>query len=264
MAVYNDPQGMLRTLHSLFADEPLADILIVDDGSATPLVLPSIPRGFQADILRLDQNGGIAKALNTGLGAILSQSYNYIARIDAGDRVMPGRLAAQLSYMEAHPRIGALGTQMDAIDPVSGRTLFQIANPVHPQKTLNVRNALAHPSAMIQAEALRQCGLYDPAYLYAEDYELWRRIAQAYDVVNLPQVFVQKESTPTQITARKRNQTRLARLRVQCAYFDYLSLSCWIGIARSLLSFCVPGDVWSSLRGQYHKAVCSPVSRAAR
>lgn len=264
MAVYNDPQGMLRTLSSLFDDAPLADILIVDDGSAIPLTLPAMPSGFSATLLRLEHNGGIACALNEGLRHILTRPYDYVARIDAGDRVMKGRLFAQSVYLETHPSVGVLGTQMDAINPISGRTLFRIANPGNPKNSLYRRNALAHPSAMIRAEALRQCGLYDPRYLYAEDYELWRRIGLQYDLANLPQAYVQKEIIPTQITARKRTQTRLARLRVQCAYLDYRSLRCWMGIARSLISFCVPGDLWLALRGTYHKAVCNPVSEAAR
>lgn len=242
MSVHDNPQGMLRTLQSIFDDESLGDILIIDDGSRIPLSLPIMPPDFSVQVIRKELNRGLVEALNTGLGWILAASYRYIARIDAGDIVHKGRLRAQIDYMQAHPLTAVLGTQMDAIDPTTGKTLFPMRNPTDPlpvKKMLRVRNVLAHPSVMIRADAIRQCGLYDARYACAEDYELWRRLARQCDVANLPDIYVSKEITPRQITARLRRRSILSRLHAQLVYFEPFYIHSWYGLIRSLGSFFI-------------------------
>ncbi len=246
MSVYDDPQGMMRTLDSLFADEALADIVIVDDGSRYPLGLPSAPPDYFLMLLRNERNGVIVDALNRGLHWILAQHYTYVARIDAGDTVIKGRLRAQMDFLAAHPDIAILGTQMQAIDAADSRPLFAVSNPVEPRhakKMLAVRNVLAQPSVMMRTDIFRRHGFYNPAYRYAEDYELWRRVARHHNVANLPQVFVHKEIKPDQMTARYRHRSILSRLRAQIRYFNPLCGYSWYGIARSVASLFVPRSV---------------------
>ncbi len=258
MAVYNDPQGMMRTLETIGRDAPLADIVIVDDGSTPPL---SLPVGSDALMLRLPKNGGIARALNHGLAYILARPYEYIARIDAGDRVVPGRLARQRDFLDTHRAVGAVGAQMHAINARSGEFLYQHRNLPDPLKTLPLRNTLAHPTVMIRADVWRKAGMYDPAYVYAEDYELWHRIARHARLANVPDVLVEKEITPTQITSQKRGQTRAARLRVQWRYFNPSNIYCWFGVARSLVSFVLPVSVWRLWKKSGRMLVLNPVKR---
>ena len=208
ICVYNDQQGLEESLTSIFQDAPLADILIIDDGSHSPVTLPLAPKEFTVNLHRIEPNSGLIAALNQGLTLILEQNYEFITRLDAGDTVNRGRLKAQLNYMDNHSTIGLLGTQLRAFDQNSGETLFHFNNPINPSRTskiLKLRNCIAHPSVMMRCSVVKKSGFYSDKYKYAEDYEMWRRIEKFSGVANLPDVFVNKEISPNQITAMNRH-----------------------------------------------------------
>src|SRR4051812_33946165 len=92
-------------LNQTFSD---LELVIVDDGStdATSELISRIPDG-RLKIVRHGQNRGIVDALNSGLSAA---SGDLIARLDADDIARPDRIQKQVSYLEAHPRVGLLAT----------------------------------------------------------------------------------------------------------------------------------------------------------
>jgi len=251
ICVYNDQQGLESTLRSVFRDAPLADILIVDDGSTPPMVIPDAPKGYRILHLPLERNIGLIGALNAGIKYIIEKDYIYTARLDAGDTVNEGRLKAQFEYLENHPSIGIVGTQVRAFDKKTGETLFHFNNPTHPKvvsRRLKVKNCLAHPSVMIRTQAFAISGPYDPSYKYAEDYEMWRRIEKFFGAANLKQTYVNKEISPHQMTALNRKGSTLSKLRAQIKYFKFFNLWCWIGVLRSLIALIIPRKLWKILR----------------
>jgi glycosyltransferase involved in cell wall biosynthesis len=254
ICVFGNQQGLDDTLASIFKDAPLADILIVDDGSVPAMTLPKAPKGFTLLHLPLEQNIGLIGALNAGLKFIIERDYIYTARLDAGDTVNAGRLKAQYDFLEVHPSIGIVGTQVRAFDAESGKTLFHFNNPTKPKAVshhLKIRNCLAHPSVMIRTQAFTVSGLYNPSYQYAEDYEMWRRISQFFGVANLPDIFVNKEISLHQMTALNRRGSILSRLRAQVKYFKPLNLWCWAGVLRSLIALIIPRNLWKTLRSGF-------------
>ena len=60
-----------------------------------------------------EKNLGIAATLNRGLS--LAQG-DYIARMDADDISLPHRLERQVAYLDAHPDIAVLGTNVETFD----------------------------------------------------------------------------------------------------------------------------------------------------
>ena len=246
ICVFNDQQGVEATLHSVFQDDPLADILIVDDGSQPAVALPEIPQGYNVILHALPENKGLIAALNEGLEYITSRDYQYIARLDAGDTVEKGRLKAQYDYLEQHSDIGMVGTQLRAFDKTTGETLFHFNNPTGAQKVSNVlktKNCLAHPSIMARADIFKQVGFYDPDFKYAEDYEMWRRINRVSKVDNLPDVYVNKEISPNQMTATNRSGSNMSKLRAQLKYFELLDIWCWAGVVRTIGALLTPRSV---------------------
>ncbi|MFP3649094.1 glycosyltransferase, partial [Paraburkholderia sp. SIMBA_054] len=75
-----------------FDERPLVHVLIVDDGSTPPIVAPELAN-MHIEVLRMPVNGGIERALEAGIDALAQRGYRYAARIDAGDRSVPQRLA---------------------------------------------------------------------------------------------------------------------------------------------------------------------------
>ena len=259
ICVYNDQQGLDVSLESIYADDLLADILIIDDGSKTPAQIHAPPPApssakdlsIKADLISLEQNVGLPNALNAGVKIILERGYEYIARLDAGDTVNKGRLAAQLAYLQDNADIAILGTGVRAFDEESGETLFEFNNPCDPRevhKTLKIRNCLPHPTVMMRTEIFKNYGLYDPNSIYAEDYELWRRVNQHRKCANLPENFVNKEISPQQITSKSRKKGILSSLRTQLRYMNIFSIWCWTGIIRSCLALLLPRNLQLHLR----------------
>lgn len=253
ICVFNDQQGLETTLQSVFLDDPLADILIVDDGSTPPITVPKAPEGFRLHLKTLEKNVGLIDALNTGLVWIMEHEYPYIARLDAGDTVNKGRLKAQYEHLETHSEIGMVGTQMRAFDEKTDKTLFHVRNPIGVKKvsqTLKVKNCLAHPSVMIRTEVFKKVGFYNPDFKHAEDYEMWRRIEDSYGVDNLIDILVNKEICAGQITAINRQGSALSKLRAQIKYFKLFDIWCWIGVTRTLISLVIPRKVLLFVRSR--------------
>ncbi|NQZ13715.1 MAG: glycosyltransferase [Alphaproteobacteria bacterium] len=251
ICVFNDQQGLDTTLASVFEDEPLADILVVDDGSMPAMKLPKAPEGFRLLHLPLEKNLGLIGALNSGLKFIIEKDYIYTARLDAGDTVNKGRLRAQHEFLEVHPSIGILGTDVQAFDSNNGQKLFRFNNPSKPKavsRLLKIKNCLAHPSVMIRTQAFSISGPYDPSFKYAEDYEMWRRIEKFFGAANLPDIYVNKEISPHQMTAINRKGSILSRLRAQLKYFKPFNIWCWIGVMRSIIGLMIPRSLWKFLR----------------
>jgi glycosyltransferase involved in cell wall biosynthesis len=234
--VFNGQAALERALASLCASRERFDVFIVDDGSTPPIEAPpGLP--FAVTLLRLPRNGGITKALNAGLVRILAAGYAYVARLDAGDLSLPGRFAAQMAFLDAHPDHAVVGTHAAYVDAEDGTHLFTFRPPTEHAalaRFLKRRNGIEHPTVMIRTRCLERSGLYDEAYCGAEDYELWRRLGRTYKLANLPMNFLKKETGRAQITARRfRSATRL---RVQLRYFEPWSVDAYLGVLRSLLA----------------------------
>lgn len=236
MPVYNDQAGLERSLASLCDDGAAFDVVVVDDGSTPPLRLPArLP--FRAHLLRLEQNRGITAALNAGLAQIrASGHYTYVARLDAGDRSLPGRMLAQAAFLDAHPDHAAVGSAVTFVD-LDGQPLFDFRPPcddVALRRFQRYQIGIIHPAVMLRLAALEACGVYDERFEGGEDYELFLRLARQWKLANLATTYLEVEINPHSLSAR-RFRHGLVRLRLLVRYFDPASPHAWLGIARNAL-----------------------------
>jgi glycosyltransferase involved in cell wall biosynthesis len=101
------PDAVESILRQTYAD---FTFIIVNDGSTdgTKEYLSSLsdPR-----ILLINQaNEGLGASLNTGLRKCQTE---YVARMDADDISIPDRFFSQLEYLDAHPEVVMVGTQIE-------------------------------------------------------------------------------------------------------------------------------------------------------
>ena len=162
------------------------ELLIVDDGStdASAAIIEELKRNDSRVRSRFQSNQGHVAALNAGLESVRG---NYIARMDADDVARPGRLEAQVRFLENHPDIGVVGTAATLIDGdgrESGVVRFPSSHGAV-RWALCFGSPIIHPSAMIRADVLRQAGGYDAEMRHAEDYDLWLRISRISRLANL-------------------------------------------------------------------------------
>jgi glycosyltransferase involved in cell wall biosynthesis len=240
MPAYNGQADVDLTLAS-FSESALIHVLIVDDGSTPPIVAPAIAN-MKIEVLRMPHNGGIERALQTGIDALAQRGFRYAARIDAGDRSVPQRLAKQRVFMELHPQVAGLGMWTQVVTR-EGKPLFMLTPPAEPNEIRRlrfVRSCLAHPSMMLRVDAVRAVGNYRAAYPSAEDLDLFVRLMARYDCANLPELGLYYELNEGGISATKRRRQVSSTLRLQLRYFNVTNLYDWLGLAKNLLHFVTP------------------------
>lgn len=240
MPAFNGQADVERTLASFAEDSPI-HVLIVDDGSTPPIVAPQRP-GLNVEILRMPQNGGIERALKAGIDALDARGFRYAARIDAGDLTVPGRLAKQRAYMEAHAGVAALGMWAQVVTR-NGDPLFMLSPPADPaaiRRLRFVRSPFVHPSMMLRIDAVQAVGNYRAAYRAAEDLDLFLRLMDRYDCANLPEQGLFYEINEGGISATKRRRQIVSTLKLQLRYFNVANPYDWLGLAKNLLHFVTP------------------------
>lgn len=214
MSVYNG-EGHLREAIESILNQTFGDFefVIVDDGSTdnTAAILDSYA---DARIVRVhnEANIGLTKSLNKGLGLARGE---YIARQDADDVSLLERLDKQVMYLDKHPSVGLVGTTYDIIS-CEGR-LLQVAdvpteNSILQQKLLE-SNCFCHGSVMFRRICLHHVGGYRTFCGPAEDYDLWLRIAEHFELANLPDRLYQYRFNPESISLHQ-TELQMAYLKL--------------------------------------------------
>ena len=110
MPVYNGFPFLEQAIKSVL-DQTLHawQCVIVNDGSTddTRAFLESIHD--DRFLVVHQENAGIAAAVNRGLEHCCGR---YVARLDADDIGLPTRLAEQQTFLDAHPEVALVGTQV--------------------------------------------------------------------------------------------------------------------------------------------------------
>jgi glycosyltransferase involved in cell wall biosynthesis len=237
---YRDQAGLERSLASLAQDGADFDGVVVDDGSEPPIRVPDgLP--FRLTLLRLDANRGITGALNAGLKHIKQAGYAYVARLDCGDISLPGRMAAQVAFLDEQPEHAVIGCWAEWVD-LKGQPVFVFRPPADDgdlRRFQRYRVGLVHPAVTMRMTALNEMGFYEERFGGAEEYELFLRLARRHKLANLPVVYLKVELNPHSLSAR-RFRHGVVRLRVQARHFEARSAHAWLGFGRNLLLLFVP------------------------
>jgi glycosyltransferase involved in cell wall biosynthesis len=134
-----------------------AELILVDDGSTDNSceVLESFSSVPFLKIVKLPENRGLPTALNTGLDLAVSR---YILRADPDDLLMPDRIERQYQYMETHPEIDVLGSNVIYFNHETGKETNVSNFPAtHDEIVRLLRagiNGIQHPTVTIRRIAL--------------------------------------------------------------------------------------------------------------
>ncbi len=186
MPVFNAEATLERAMTSIL-EQSFTDweLVCVDDGStdATPGLLERWrARDRRVRVLRR-RHRGIPGALNAGLAECRGE---WLARMDADDRMLPGRLEAQLEFASSHPEVALTGGLVrHAADPeqlpnTTGMQRFvewvnSVVTPEEIRRDLLVDCPVPHPTFFLRRSVLLEAGGYtlEPV---PEDYELVLRL----------------------------------------------------------------------------------------
>jgi Glycosyl transferase family 2 len=198
LPVYNAAAYVAEAVGSILA-QTFGDfeLLLVNDGSTDGS--RDVLASFKDERVRiLDQeNRGLVATLNRG---VREARAGWVARMDADDVSLSGRLAAQVQHLRRNPEIGLLGGFVSTIDE-GGRVLADVVPfpETHEQIWASIGRrpwVMCHPTVVFRRDLALEAGLYDPAYRHAEDAEFFARFMTRHRAANLPEVVLRYRLRP--------------------------------------------------------------------
>lgn len=189
MSVYNGAEHLRTAIHSILNQTfKNFEFIIIDDGSTDNSI--GVIRSFNDPRIRVIQqpNKGLVDSLN--LGVRLARA-PLIARMDQDDISLPFRLEKELRSIISHPRIGLLGSFFSYIDQLNNSLSITIAFPTKNadlKREFYLVNPFGHGTVIFRKEAFEHVGGYRADYGPTEDFDLWRRIAEHWEISLIPEV----------------------------------------------------------------------------
>ncbi|HEY7546152.1 MAG TPA: glycosyltransferase [Blastocatellia bacterium] len=179
---YRAAKFIATALESVFA-QTFTDfeIIVINDGSPDTDELERVLADYSGRIIYLRQkNGGPAAARNSG---ILAASGRWVAFLDADDYWYPDFLSEQMAFLSRDPTLDLVYANALLVGeaPLAGRT-FMDATPSKGEVTfeslLDERCTVLLSGVVARRQTVIDAGLFDENFHYAEDYDLWLRIAK--------------------------------------------------------------------------------------
>ena len=184
---YNRGHCVDDTINSLLIqDEEDINFIIIDDGSTDDtykkLTAFSDPR---LRIIRTENQGFVGGVI---LG-VNEATTPYVAILGSGDVALQGRFRKQADYLDAHPRCGAVGCAHEIYREYTGTVEHVRMIPEKPyNEAMLLRNYFDQSEMMFRKNAYYEVGGYRPYFVYGQDYDLWLRINELYELASLPEI----------------------------------------------------------------------------
>jgi glycosyltransferase involved in cell wall biosynthesis len=249
MSVYNNQRYLREAVDSIL-NQTFTDFefLIIDDGSTDRSA--DIIRSYTDPRIRFIQNEkniGLTRSLNKGLKLAIGE---YIARMDADDISLPERLKKQVWFLNQHQNVGVVGGLRLEVD-TNGEEIRLVRLPTDndeiKQKLFHL-NCICHSTSMFRKQCVERVGGYREKFVTSQDYDLWLRIAEEFDVSNLKEPLCKYRIRPDSVTNSK---------KMQQEYYHHLAST--LAIQRHLfgqdkLGYHPPGERFVLLRQELSKS----------
>jgi hypothetical protein len=210
------PEAVDSILKQSFRD---FEFIVIDDGStdSSGAILESYQKKDPRVRVYHQENRGLVESLNRGCAMARGK---YLARMDADDIAIKERLMLQVRFMEEHPEVAVLGGAVEVIDS-TGRWLDTSVNPSGDSQlkldALRGNCPFWHSTVLMRKDVFVSVGGYRKVVVDCEDYDLWLRISDRYQLANLKEVLTKYRLHPDQVTLRKCKQGALSALAAQAA-----------------------------------------------
>jgi glycosyltransferase involved in cell wall biosynthesis len=216
MSVYNGVDGLHATMKSILSQGGVSlEFIVIDDGSTdgSDVILGEYARHDPRVRVLYQENQGLTRALIRGCEAAKGK---YIARQDAGDISLPNRLRLQKEVLDQHEDCVFVSCWTTAIGPM-GEYLFtregrgRARSPIRilskkKGKWGVIEGPTDHGSVMFRREAYLKAGGYRAAFYYAQDWDLWYRLAALGAFATIEQCLYRGRITPGSISTTNRDR----------------------------------------------------------
>jgi len=245
LAVHQGAPTLPKTLESLKAQTFLDwELIAVNDGSTdtTQAVLETFHRSVNQQVTMLQQptNQGLTRSL---IAAATHARGRYLARIDAGDLFAPEKLAKQVSFLDAHPKIVVVGCNYLNVLMPKGQTR-QSRVPLTDQeirRSIHRKNPFAHSCVLMRAISYQAASGYDSHVRLGQDYELWFRFLRQGAAANLPEVLCTRTMSEDSLSFQKQRAQMWQTLKTQWKYLHKTNPLHYLYLLEPFLVMITPG-----------------------
>ncbi|HEY9633636.1 MAG TPA: glycosyltransferase family A protein [Coleofasciculaceae cyanobacterium] len=190
------PETVDSVLRQTFTD---FEVLIINDGSSDNIV--EWASGVKDPRVKLisQENQGVSIARNTGIAQAQGE---YIAFLDADDLWEATKIEAQVRCLDSNPEVGLVHTWMLLVNKQgksTGRVMSSQAEG-NVWKQLVEKNTIACSSVMVRRCCFETIGVFEPNLNFAEDWDMWIRIASRYPFAVIKQPLYYYRQLPNSLS----------------------------------------------------------------
>jgi glycosyltransferase involved in cell wall biosynthesis len=198
--VYEQPELLAEALESVH-EQTFDDFetIVVDDNSSNDFDSVRERFGEWIQFISHEENKGAAAARNTGIEAARGK---YIAFLDADDRWRPPKLEKQHGVFErGKDEVGLVYTGFKHYD-LDGNEWVRSPSARGDIYLEELERDRIHPTStvMVRRACLDQVGDFDTSLPSRQDYDLWIRITEHYEVDYVDEVLVDKREQSDSIS----------------------------------------------------------------
>ncbi len=198
------------------------ECIVVDDGSPddTQASLQSLVAAGRIRYVR-QANAGLSAARNHGIRVARGA---YITFLDDDDLYEPEKLAQQAAYLDAYPAamlVHCWFTKFSEQEANLGlRKPDWFQGQLYPAILSYWRMLMATPCLMLRREVFDVVGGFDETLRYAEDLDMWRRVARHYSFHIVPASLVRIRQQVTSMSSDKAQSAAHFRTMLEKAFAD--------------------------------------------
>jgi glycosyltransferase involved in cell wall biosynthesis len=221
MSVYNGARYLRDAIDSILQQEGVSlEFIIVNDGSIdeSGRILEEYAARDSRVIVIEQQNAGLTASLIQGCRLARGE---FIARQDADDLSLPGRLAKQRDVLRVNKDVVFVSSWAQGVGP-EAEWLEVVQRPddslTATQQLLFAKTGPpAHGTVMMRRAAYDAVGGYRDEFYFAQDSDLWLRLGRIGRIQYFPEILYAWRVSPTGIsTSRQAQQLRFGDLGQEC------------------------------------------------
>lgn len=262
--IKESPQNLDNSLFSIWDSQSVKpnQIVLVCDGPLTTSLYLIIDLWKQKLnnkflVIQLDQNSGLAIALNEGLKYC---KYDYVARMDSDDISSPDRFNIQFTYLSKNPNTTLIGSNVLEFKNDIKNIIYKKYVPYNYNEISNFikyRNPINHMTVVFKKSHIIKVGGYSSINGY-EDYLLWVNLfVNGFILENLKENLVFARIDNGFITRRKgfkffKNEIKLQFIFYKLGLFNIhvLFFNLFFRSVSRLLPTCILNILYNKLRNE--------------
>jgi glycosyltransferase involved in cell wall biosynthesis len=186
-SVRNGARYLRGSVESVLGQEGVdLEFILIDDGSTdeSGSILDDFARRDSRVRVVHQTNSGLTKALIRGCEMARGI---FLARHDADDVSLPGRLAAQALLLGRDPGVSFVSSWARVIGPKDEVLREETREGARPRCLREGEGPLGHGSVMMRRQAYDRAGGYRAQFRYAQDWDLWWRMAEQGSFAMIPE-----------------------------------------------------------------------------